>query len=454
MRALPEGAAVKTWFRNDGNAVFACTYLPEFSAQALLRLRQGLRDKPVGVVEGRFPHERVCAGNAPARRHGLRNGMTRVEAESLAGVVVLQRSKYEEEAARAALLHCAGSFTPKVETCHTDAAAVCVLDIGGMTRFGSDPWAFARAFQRALLSRGLDASIAICMNFHAARTLAQGAPGIAVAAPGEEQQALAPVLLHMLSWDVLELSEEQAHILSLWGISTLGGLAALPQKELIARMGQSGKRLRELARGEYPHLFAPAPIPWQLREEFVFDMPTHFAGMILPVLAPMLDQLILQAKERALAIAKLTVTFALASGGGEPGAVDLGNSAGMDQSPFVAAAKMRTSTGESLEAIQSGTSDLDTVHRSTLHLVPSKIKVTEPSRSFANTSTTHSAFASGSTYQCTVECMRPTQNKQSLLRLLQLELAARPPQAPVVAVLLEGAAAGADKVKSGLSAPS
>jgi hypothetical protein len=34
-------------------------------------------------------------------------------------------------------------------------------------------------------------------------------------------------------------------------------LATLPEKELNARMGREGKRLRQLWRGELPHLFQP-----------------------------------------------------------------------------------------------------------------------------------------------------------------------------------------------------
>ena len=42
---------------------------------------------------------------------------------------------------------------------------------------------------------------------------------------------------------------------------TLGMLAALPEKDLVARMGQEGRRLWQLARGERPHLFQPVEPP-------------------------------------------------------------------------------------------------------------------------------------------------------------------------------------------------
>ena len=47
--------------------------------------------------------------------------------------------------------------------------------------------------------------------------------------------------------------QEIITILRKWGIHTLGMLAALPEMELIARMGQDGKRLHQLAGGELPY---------------------------------------------------------------------------------------------------------------------------------------------------------------------------------------------------------
>ncbi len=41
----------------------------------------------------------------------------------------------------------------------------------------------------------------------------------------------------------------------MWGITTLGALANLKETELITRLGQPGKEMRLLARGESPHLF-------------------------------------------------------------------------------------------------------------------------------------------------------------------------------------------------------
>ena len=82
-----------------------------------------------------------------------------------------------------------------------------------------------------------------------------------IVASGGEAAALAPLPL-----SVLDLTEEQAGTFSLWGIHTLGMLAALPEKALIARMGQEGKRVRQLACGTLPHLFVPMEAAFALDE--------------------------------------------------------------------------------------------------------------------------------------------------------------------------------------------
>ena len=76
---------------------------------------------------------------------------------------------------------------------------------------------------------------------------------------------------------MLDLSDEQAETFSLWGIRTLGMLAALPEKELIAAWGRTGKRLRQMARGEMPHLFQPVEPAFALEERMELDSPVEVA---------------------------------------------------------------------------------------------------------------------------------------------------------------------------------
>jgi protein ImuB len=234
-------------------ARYACLDAREFPLQALLRLRPQLQSKAVAVLDGEPPFEQVCSLNDPALTLGIAPGMTKLEMEIFPSALVLARSRAEEAAAHAALLECAGTFSPRVEDQSSDGYFSCVIDIAGTeTLFGS-PDALGERLLKRTQALGIHPSIAISSNFHAARCLARGLSlraGIRVAPRGMECAALAPLPL-----DVLDLSPEHAETFSMWGITTLGELAKLEETELIARLGQPGKELRLLAQGESPHLF-------------------------------------------------------------------------------------------------------------------------------------------------------------------------------------------------------
>jgi hypothetical protein len=66
--------------------LYLCVHAAEFPAQALLRLRPEMQSQPVAVLEGRAPLEAICALNRHAERRGVVCGMTRLEAEAIAGL--------------------------------------------------------------------------------------------------------------------------------------------------------------------------------------------------------------------------------------------------------------------------------------------------------------------------------------------------------------------------------
>jgi len=292
--------------------MYACVYAREFPAQALLRLRPELRGKPVVVMEGEPPLEQVCSLNAKAREWGMARGMTAVEVETFSGVTVLSRSEKEEAAAKIVLLECAGTFSPRVEDCSDDASFLCVVDIDGTEKLFGHPESLAQRLLKRVSALGVTAYVVVSANFHAAIAMARGLfsrAAVQAVAVGEEAQALAP-----LPVGVLNLTEEHAETFNLWGIRTLGMLAALPERELIARLGQEGKQLRQLARGEMPHLFQPVEPAFTLEEQIELDSPVELLDSLMFVVSVMLDQLILRASDCVLAIASVTVTSMLEKG--------------------------------------------------------------------------------------------------------------------------------------------
>jgi protein ImuB len=292
--------------------MYACLYLREFPAQALLRLRPELRGKPVVVMEGQPPLQQVCSLNAKARELGIVHGMTPVEVDTFSAVTALPRSLKEETATKAVLLECAGAFSPRVEDCCEETAFLCAIDIAGTERLFGPAEAQAQRLLKRVRALGMTACIAVSGNFHAAIALARGLTprtAVQVVHSGEEAAALAPLPL-----SVLDLTEEQAETFTLWGIRTLGMLAALPEKELVARMGQTGRRLRQLARGECPHLFQPSEPAFTLEEQMELDSLVEILDSLLFVIGVKLDQLILRANDRVLALASVTVTLTLEGG--------------------------------------------------------------------------------------------------------------------------------------------
>jgi len=291
--------------------IYACVHATEFPGQALLRLRPELREHPCVVLEGEPPLQLACSLNRRARSLGMMHGMTQVEIDTFPGVTALRRSPREEAAAKAALLECAGAFSPRVENRSKDDVFLAVIDIAGTKSLFGPPEMLAQNLLTGIRGLGIAASIAVSGNLHASVALAKGIPAqtVKVIPTGEECAVLAPLPL-----TVFDLTEDQSETFSLWGIRTLEMLGALPEKELIARMGQPGKLLRQRARGELPHLFQPLEPAFKLTERMELDSPVEMLDTLLFVLNLMLDQLIRRATARVLALASVSITLTLEDG--------------------------------------------------------------------------------------------------------------------------------------------
>jgi protein ImuB len=347
--------------------LYAYAHAEEFPAQALLRLRTDLAVKPVAVLDGRPPMETICSLNRLARLKGAVPGMTRLEAEAVPGLHLLARSAETEAAARAVFLECAAHFSPRIEPAGNETACACVLDITGTERLFGPPETLAERLRDALASAGLRASVAVSTNFHAARMKAAATRGITVIPPGSEATALGRLPL-----DVLELGEDPVEIFAIWGIRTLAQLAALPEADLVARLGPQAVGWRDLARGELPHTFQPIEPGFSLEEFCAFETPVEQIDSLLFVGARMIDCLTTRASTHALSLASMEVQMQLDG---------------------------------------------------------------------------------GLAYQRMIRPALPTIDRKFLLKLLQLEIAAHPPQAAVLSITLSAQAGQSSKVQLGLFTP-
>ena len=85
---------------------------------------------------------------------------------------------------------------------------------------------------------------------------------------------------------------------------------------MIARIGQEGRCLRQLARGELRYHFVPYKAAFELQERMELDTPVEQLDSVLSVLGVMLEQLTLRASARVLALALASVIITLSLEGG------------------------------------------------------------------------------------------------------------------------------------------
>jgi protein ImuB len=166
---------------------FACIYVPNFPVAAALRAEPELQRRALAILEGKPPLETIIAVNGKARRMGIAPGMTKAQAESCAELALRPRSALRESAAHAALLDCAQSFSPCVEDAASDTA---LLDLAGLESLFGSPPEISLALHTRAATLGLAANIAVASNPDAAMLAARGFSGITVIPAGKEAEQL------------------------------------------------------------------------------------------------------------------------------------------------------------------------------------------------------------------------------------------------------------------------
>lgn len=296
---------------------YACIFVPDFPVEALLRAEPELRSRPLVVLEGKVPLQKVIAVNENARHAGVDPGMTKVEVEACADLVLRARSLSQETAAHAALLDCAQSFSPQVEDTACDTI---LLDLTGMELlFGPLP-KLARDLARRACDLGLQANVAIASNPDAATLAACGFSGVTVIQEGKEAEQLGGLPVEILfAGQKPEQSEPHLETFHRWGIPKLRDLAALPDIDLSERLGQEGVYWQKLARGAVSRTLVPVEPPLVFEETMELEDPVFLLEPLAFLLARMLEQLCARLESRALATQELRLQLELQNGWHEDG---------------------------------------------------------------------------------------------------------------------------------------
>ncbi len=320
-----DGWHVMSGKRNDhekdelkpGGMSFAAVFLPEFPVQAWRQRVPGLRGASLVLLEGVAPGERVFSLSAAARAKGVEHGMSRVQAEAAGPELLRARDVGEEERAFRELCRVVEGFSPRVEAVGSPAngyaaaaavrGALLLLDRSGMHRLFGSAEAYAERLHAGLAGAGFVAArVATAPNAAAASVLARAVRQTACVEEEELAARLAPLPVSLLPCE-----PRLRQLLARWGIRTFGELARLPEAALISRLGQGGRRLQLLAKGEAEHLLVPEEPAFTLRESLTLDSSLVLLDSLLFVLSPMLEALLCRAMERAYALRRVRLTLQL-----------------------------------------------------------------------------------------------------------------------------------------------
>jgi protein ImuB len=390
---------------------FACIFVPDFPVEALLRAEPDLRSQALAVLEGKAPLQTVFALNEIARSAGVSPGMSKLQVEACPDLALRPRSLLQEAAAHSALLDCAQSFSPRVEDVDCDTV---LLDLAGLEPlFGPLP-KIARDVARRASDLGLAVNVAVASNPDTATLAAHGFSGVIVIPPGKEAEQLGNLPVQVLFTGSHDL--HTLEILERWGIRNLRALAALPEIALSERLGQEGIRLQQLARGcssrgcSSQILVAVEP-PLIFAEAIELEYPLVLLEPLAFLLARLLDQLCARLGARALATQELNLTLTLEC-----------------SAPY--------SVGtDYVETDYAGTDHARTDHAGTG--APARTGRAQTRQSFHRT----------------LRLPVPLLDARVFLKLLQLDLNAHPPGAPIVGIHLSAQPVRPRAAQSGLFLP-
>src|SRR5215472_326492 len=294
---------------------FACIYVPNFSVAAVLRAEPDLATRPLAILEGKPPLQKIITMNGKASALGIVPGMSKAQGELCTDLALHLRSPLLESSAHAALLDCAQSFSPCVEDSACDTV---LLDLAGMeSLLGSLPEIARAIFERAAALE-LKAHIAVASNPDAAVIAARGFSGVTVIPAGKEADHLSPLPAKVLLDDRLQADQKEEadrlfETLDRWGIRNLRALAALPQIALSERLGQQGLLLQQLARGAASRTLIPVEVPLIFEEAVELEHPIVLLEPLAFLLNRLLEQICTRLGSRALATQELRLTLELSN---------------------------------------------------------------------------------------------------------------------------------------------
>lgn len=293
--------------------MFAVLLLPSFYLQAALRSCPERADRPVGLVASDKPHAPLVEVTRAARARGVDPGLTPTQALArVPDLIVVRRDLAAEASIRGMVLERARRMAPVVED---TAPGVVTLGVGTLGRVKDwHPWLLDLVSDLP----GVNAQAGLGPTPWVAQMAAEEGRPCRVILPGEEAAFLADLPVTRA-----ELDAGRREVLALWGVRTLGEVAALGREGLVARWGKEGGELWDCATGRATRPLIPLEeeVCWMEGKEL--EAPVETLEPLLFLLRRFLDLLLARLGERWHGIARLELKLALEDGTVRKSVLDL-----------------------------------------------------------------------------------------------------------------------------------
>jgi protein ImuB len=174
----------------------------------------------------------------------------------------------------------------------------------------------ARDLAQRVSQMGLEVNIAIAANPDAALLAARGFPGVTLIHEGREAERLGNLPVDVLLETFSSNAEEATRWVETfdrWGIRKLRSLAALPEVPVSERLGQPGIRLQKLARGAACRKLHVREPQLIFAESVELEFPIVLLEPLAFLLNRMLEQVCARLAARALAVQELKLKLELAA---------------------------------------------------------------------------------------------------------------------------------------------
>jgi protein ImuB len=230
-------------------------WFPLWPIQRLRSAQPEVRNRPLALYAATARGERITACSPRAARLGLRPGMTRPEAEVLAGSIPLLPADVEADRARLmelALL-CHSRFSPMTALEETGQPECLLLDIDGCAHLFAGEQGLMREVVQFFRSQHWQLRCALADTVGTAWALAHSAPrSITIAPVGQGEAVLRPLPVRSL-----RLPADDLAILFELGIERVEQLLMLPRAELTSRFDPIVPRRLRQALGIEPEMLVP-----------------------------------------------------------------------------------------------------------------------------------------------------------------------------------------------------